>query len=851
MNKNEGICEASPRDKRDNRFICFPDIFQRGHCHEKEGFWGISRLGTPISQTKLALSPSLAHKREPNKMSSILRGIKELRDMRKEMKQSIADGTFGRFSDDDDNDAMAVPSALDLRTESTNPFIQLVMPGYERTLREAPHDWTSDPLITSSDPVAYEPLSAADCQIRVLTLLTAEESGGGEGNASAPIRCSLETVSLLAPAVEDYTALSYMWGGIEGETRTIAVDGRLFQATPNLHAALRQLRNRGYRRLWIDAVCINQADREERSQQVLQMRSIYARAAKTVVWLGPESGTSNLAMHLLNVLSEPGEFGMGQKRCYREAVKGRYLPEVREVAGDDEQQQQTTMGAPSNGLDEGLYADAWLAFDELFDREYWRRMWIIQEITVSREIDIMCGFEIISWKKLEMAFWGAPDKRLNPLFDPTIGVDFSRPPRRTGEMFDFWGWRKAIAGGQPKALLKAMLDCGSSKATDPRDHIYALLGITMDGSILVPVPNYALPVAEVFTSLATSMIEASGNIDLICLQPRSGKKKTAGLPSWVPDWADLADVDRPYAHDMALQPGDKLHDPNIQLFNTISEGGYRILTKNGILSCSGRLYDIIDGLSGTLTADGKPMDGEDMGIVQPDNPTTCYPGVLATAEAIQQSLHQLLDWTREVAGRDCADVLSSCWLEDRGLPLLLKTKHRALGRWLEANRDFVVGSVELGRWLDMHHGGYKGLINRVRTQSRTAARQQLFEKRADRWMGEAEEVLKSGMRLMTTARGRVGMAHPQARKGDHICFMEGMDTFVILRPYEGTAEEKVNREAMERELRSQRYNKGLTAETRFSEGYQVVGEAYVKTLVDNKTGVEDYSACTFFTFFIH
>ncbi|KAI6353575.1 hypothetical protein ACKVWC_008558 [Pyricularia oryzae] len=786
-------------------------------------------------------------------MSSILRSIKELRDMRKELRQSIADGTFGRFPDDD---VTSVPTAQDLRTEPTNPFIQLVMPGYERTLHEAPHDWAADPLITSADPVAYEPLSAADCQIRVLTLLAAGESGGS-GDASAPIRCELETVSLLAPAVEGYTALSYMWGGVEGEARTIAVDGRRFRATPNLHAALRQLRSKGHRRLWIDAVCINQEDREERSQQVLQMRSIYARAAKTLVWLGPESDTSNLAMHLLNVLSAPGDFGMGQKRCYREAVKGRYLPEVREVDGDDEQRQQhqqhqqRTMGAPSNGLDQGLYADAWLAFDQLFDREYWRRMWIIQEITVSREIDIMCGSETISWKKLEMAFWGGPDKGLNPMFDPTVGVDFSRAPRRTGEMFDFWGWRKAIAGGQPKALLKAMLDCGSSKATDPRDHIYALLGITMDGSILVPVPNYALPVAEVFTSLATSMIDASGNIDLICLQPRSGKKKTAGLPSWVPDWADLADVDRPYAHKMALTPGNKLRDPNIQLFNTISEGGYRILTKNGMLSCSGRLYDIIDGLSGTLSADGKPMDGEHMGMVQPDNPTTCYPGVLATAEAIQQSLHQLLDWTREVAGRDCADVLSSCWLEDRGLLPLLRTKHAALGRWLEANRDFVVGSVELGRWLDMHHGGYKGLINRVRTQSRTAARQLLFEQRADRWMGEAEAVLKSGMRLMTTARGRVGMAHPQARKGDHVCFMEGMGTFVILRPYDGTAEEKAHREAVEQELRSQRYASGLTAETRFSGGYQVVGEAYVKTLVDKKTGVEDYSPCTFFTFFIH
>ncbi|KAL8372184.1 hypothetical protein RB595_001808 [Gaeumannomyces hyphopodioides] len=751
-------------------------------------------------------------------MSSFFKSVKEFRGMYKEVRQSVADGTFVRSPM---KRPATVPTASDLRsrTPHPSPILDLVAPGHQRQRDEAPFDWDADPTV-STEPLPYTPLSAADAQIRILTVLPAERD-----DQSAPIRCTLETVSMVGAApTQLYDALSYCWGRPD-VTRTIAVDGHRFEVTVNLHAALREMRRRGFCRLWVDAVCISQRDREEHSQQLLRMRSIYASSARTLVWLGPESRTSNLAMHLLRVLSKPGTFGSDGDgdASYREAVKER-----------------------SSEAQRGMFAEASDAIDAFFAREYWERVWIIQEITVSRKINIVCGTEMISWKELEVAFWGSASPSQSPLNPgPTAGIDITVPPRRTENMFDFCGWRKYIAAGEPKALLKAILDSRTSKATDPRDHIYGLLGITLDGPILVPVPNYKLSPAEVFTNLATAMIDTNKSIAIISLQPRSGAKEP-GLPSWVPDWSNMAAVDRPYAHKYALRPGPKLHDPIIKMFNELSGGAYRTFIKNDILCTSGRLYDIVDGISGSVSVGCEPQND----LEQPGKPSTRYPTVLRSAEATQHSLCMLMDWSKEVEGRDCADLLTGVWLPGGGGLSLLRDKHPLLRRWLEANRDFVAAGAPLAQWLDMYHGGAHGLVNKMRDKAKSAAKQRVFLARLDEWMGEVEDALRGGMRLMTTARGGVGMAHPQVKRGDHIAFLEGMDNFVLLRPYTSSESETSAREVIVDELKTQRYMEGMTADTRFSEGYQVVGEAYIRTTGSGKQ-VEDMSACTFFTFFIH
>ncbi|KIM93325.1 hypothetical protein OIDMADRAFT_74457, partial [Oidiodendron maius Zn] len=158
------------------------------------------------------------------------------------------------------------------------------------------------------------------------------------------VSITIEHVSLINPP--SYIALSYCWGD-QSETQTISIDGRKFQVTSNLEAALRQLRADGCVRLWADAICINQQDTEERSKQVLQMSYIYKRARKVVAWTGLAGSGSDGAIVLIGNLAHA-------------------LAQVDISLSRD--------------------TESWSALSSFLDRPYWRRVWVIQEITVAGEV---------------------------------------------------------------------------------------------------------------------------------------------------------------------------------------------------------------------------------------------------------------------------------------------------------------------------------------------------------------------------------------------------------------------------------------------------------------------------------
>jgi hypothetical protein len=106
--------------------------------------------------------------------------------------------------------------------------------------------------------------------------------------------------------VPDFEALSYAWGSTEdpvdifiGESGscTLAVTRNLAEALPFL-----PFENKT-RVLWIDAICVNQQDKAERSSQVQRMADIYSKAARVLIWLGPASGDSSVALDCMKLVS--------------------------------------------------------------------------------------------------------------------------------------------------------------------------------------------------------------------------------------------------------------------------------------------------------------------------------------------------------------------------------------------------------------------------------------------------------------------------------------------------------------------------------------------------------------------
>ena len=147
-------------------------------------------------------------------------------------------------------------------------------------------------MSSTSESFHYSPLDRSqDDAFRLLSL--------DPGGFNEPIRCTLMHDSRTS-INGSYEALSYCWGDYK-LTKTILVDGCLFKVTENLESALRCLRDDSVtagrvRTLWVDAICINQADVPERNHQVSQMQRIYADAEEVLVWLGPASSDSGIAI---------------------------------------------------------------------------------------------------------------------------------------------------------------------------------------------------------------------------------------------------------------------------------------------------------------------------------------------------------------------------------------------------------------------------------------------------------------------------------------------------------------------------------------------------------------------------
>jgi hypothetical protein len=173
------------------------------------------------------------------------------------------------------------------------------------------------------------------------------------GVDESPIRCRLVTTSL--EASPPYEALSYTWGSTEQDS-TITCDDVPLLVTQNLYDAIKYLRNPEHERImWIDAVCINQRHDQERTEQVGIMKDIYAKASRVVIWLGKETSEDKAAFSILNRFNEIfAKYGLVDIGPY-----------------PDE-----SLGLPS------YYDPQWLALVRLFQREWFQRIWVVQEATV-------------------------------------------------------------------------------------------------------------------------------------------------------------------------------------------------------------------------------------------------------------------------------------------------------------------------------------------------------------------------------------------------------------------------------------------------------------------------------------
>lgn len=338
----------------------------------------------------------------------------------------------------------------------------------------------------TASPYVYQPLGKL--QIRLLNLAPGEESD--------EIHIRLTHVDLGTDPHVDYEALSYAWGTSE-PSQCVIVDrddgsSQFLPVRDNLAHALRRIRDTTTTKiLWADALCLNQEDKIEKSHQVPFMAEIYRRAARVIVWLGPERDDSASAMKLLRDLGETVSINWAAMQCkFSDSFPGVWK----------------TLRNPALRT----------SVLRLLERDWFERLWVLQEVYLAQRSTVFCGPSEVEWTVFIRA-----------------GFCFTTIyARRQVELM------AVHARSCPAAWIELRSVAGGQKCVDPRDKIYGMLAMLAYNDTHPLTVDYGLSVAEVYTTAMKHYVQTQNDLDLLDSCELTSNRMDS-LPSWVPDWSSI------------------------------------------------------------------------------------------------------------------------------------------------------------------------------------------------------------------------------------------------------------------------------------------------------------------------
>lgn len=433
----------------------------------------------------------------------------------------------------------------------------------------------------------YETLEDPSRQIRLLKLDTTHDNGsvltGSLSVYKIPPRDGSRVARLSKHLqLPGYFALSYVWG--TGPDRhpshEIILDNRRFPITATLYAALHSYRSfvPASIRFWVDAICINQADDDEKSAQVPLMRDIYHLAVSVLVWLGDKTDEINrLELFISNLVNEgyvtkgdkwgrevtgietkardrgerkqplakfirneserlllKGAFkgGMGLLRGMQIGLdveynslsdhlndqrvrEDEYLQRMEEIKSWSPNERQLKLVQG-----EDFQAMATLLDKVLFsDTQYFDRMWTLQELCVANRglVEVL----EVNLEDLLLVFY---------YLQRTFNIRHLSFEKIT-TLFEI---NSKFNNGQRLPLRVLLALSAGRNSENPRDRIYGLHGLMKDEQNPLLKPDYMKPVAEVYANVARHIISTGESLDVICGHQLLGR--LSELPSWVPDF---------------------------------------------------------------------------------------------------------------------------------------------------------------------------------------------------------------------------------------------------------------------------------------------------------------------------
>ncbi|KAI8931033.1 hypothetical protein NX059_012044 [Plenodomus lindquistii] len=552
---------------------------------------------------------------------------------------------------------------------------------------------TADPSSSKSPETIprYEYKPLRDRQIRVFKL--------GAGSHYKHITGSLQHVNL--DGNPKYEALSYEWGNPEKKHKVLLKTDsgqlRSIEVTQSLYTALRDLRHwsvwSGDRIIWADALCINQDDIEERQKQVAMMGDVYRNASRSITYIGPACENTASGIETMKKLVD---------------------------AFDSD--------APREELNT-LVGDTADAIKDLLTRGWAGRSWCVQEFILNRNLVILCGsFEVPSEIFYSLlSFLLIPSSAVP---DNLVWIGNNEARTLAASTFNLCFLRAKFYNDSDFFFFNLLLFTWPTRASDPRDKIYSLLGLASDAKNLNIDVDYTCDVTELFTKVTGRIVQQHKGIALLSFITSI---KSLDLPSWVPDWS-VGTANLLYSHEAATSKSAcvKVSDERvlqvrgcvIDRVNYVSEP-----INNAILS-----IENLDKRTRGLSSSDDWICGEERltavwldGLIARVRRLLPYPGGLSEREVVWRTLICNFDSHRKLA------------------PLEYEAKFEAL-------RDFIESP----------------------TQLTMGAREEALE-----FLRLVQ--LRLASRLCTTQKKYFGAVIEETQEGDVVCLLEGASCLFILR----------------------------------------------------------------------
>ncbi|RYP30055.1 hypothetical protein DL768_011202 [Monosporascus sp. mg162] len=376
-------------------------------------------------------------------------------------------------------------------------------------------------MMSGADSIYSEQLDASKREIRLLHIRA------DVNDCSTAWSMSIASLGTAPNAMPRFNALSYVWGNTHA-SQPVRINSQNLPVTENLGQALRGLRNAyipeaDHLPLWIDALCINQQDEQERNQQVAMMGDIYGRAERVLIWLGDGDIHSNWAFQRFR------------------------LPDFR--------QKVEQLATSKNQSRESVRARV-IMIHNIEKRRWWTRAWVIQELLLGKNDPILiCGSYSVPWADFCFYQTYLPWNRGASADDSAhywhdAFRDISQDPKAVVALDSDGGVPHGSKAGAWNSLRKAFQMAGAlyfpfiaavqffkQNATEQRDYVYAFRGLLHPTEqVHIPV-DYAQPAMKIFhDAMVMFWLSPLDDVQARIIGGFSFHRQSVpDIPSWVPD----------------------------------------------------------------------------------------------------------------------------------------------------------------------------------------------------------------------------------------------------------------------------------------------------------------------------